>query len=521
MLGVRGVCERPADRPSVAIKGPDAGERCREMTSRYQKLGYGAAVMCAALLTPSGTAQAEGPYEGMWDTGPTRVSVSVQSWGEDCGTRPRSDIQPAGGAVRITQSGHHLIIHSRGGTVRSDACWSPNPALRRASSSFLDGVWTILCNTPPDDPKSESGEYSLTLEGNDVLQYKDVSRYNWELKESTCVATIITTQTLTRVRSETAAKTEPKPAPLPVVAEKKPVVEKEPGIEEPEKPDGTCQPGAPERLVLQPKRADIEPGQRVCFRARVVDSAGCTVPGQSFEWTLGHAPGLRGALQDGCFRAASSAAEAEGEFRVVASSANLRSQALVSVKPVDLSDLIAKRIEGGAVSGFDRQEKSEPASEKAEEGASLGIEVGEGGGSGMLPLAIAAISVLGLAALALVFRLRRKPSAAAFDPDARQHEAEPPAWGPAPEAPPVSTPPAVAAAAGEQWICPACRRGYPRDKGVCPSDGTALVPYEQFARQHRERQDGSKKMRCPKCGEIYPSTVTFCGKDGAALEPVS
>lgn len=488
-------------------------------TSQLARIGCGVTLFCAASSLPGAVVLAEGEYEGMWETGPTRVSVSVQSWGEDCGTRPRSAIRPAGGAVRITQSGHHLIIHSRGRALRSDGCWSPNPALRRASSSFLDGVWNTLCHTPPDDPKSETGEYTLRLEGNDKLQYKDVSRYNWELKESTCVATIITTQTLTRVRGE-AAKSEKTPTPPPEVAVEEP--DEEAKAPEPEKSDRTCQPGAPARLVLQPKRAEIEPGQRVCFRARVVDGSGCTVPGQAIEWSLGHAPGLRGALQDGCFRAASSAAEAEGQFRVVASSAGLRSQALISVKPIDLSDLIAKRIEGGAVSGFAEKERSEPEPEKKkeqEESATLGVEVQKSGASNALLVAFAAVSALGIAAVLFAIRLRRRSRSSGLEQGAFEDEAEALAKAEAPAAP-GSTPPSATTATNEQWICPVCRRGYSREKGVCPRDGTALVPYEQFIEQHKARQDSSKKMRCPKCGEIFPATVAFCGKDGTPLEPM-
>jgi hypothetical protein len=499
----------------------DARERYRNMTSptsQLARIGCGVALFLVASSLPGAIVLAEGAYEGMWDTGPTRVSVSVQSWGEDCGTRPRSAIRPAGGAVRITQSGHRLIIHSRGRALRSDGCWSPNPALHRASSSFLDGVWSTLCHTPPDDPKSETGEYTLRLEGNDKLHYKDVSRYNWELKESTCVATIVTTQTLTRVRSETA-KSEEKPAPPPVVAVEEP--DEEAKAPEPKKSDRTCQPGAPARLVLQPKRAEIEPGQRVCFRSRVVDGSGCTVPDHAIEWSLGHAPGLRGALQNGCFRAASSAAEAEGQFRVVASAAGLRSQALVLVKPVDLSDLIAKRIEGGAVSGFAGKERSEPEPERKEEeeSATLGIEVQKSGGSNALLVALAAISALGMAAVLFAIRLRRRSRSSGLEQGAFEDEAEAPATAAAPAAP-GSAPPPVSAATNEQWICPVCRRGYPREKGVCPADGTALVPYEQFSRQHKARQDSSKKMRCPKCGEIFPANVAFCGKDGTLLEPM-
>ncbi len=494
----------------MMLRSPEPGH------AGHRRLARLAALMGTLLWFPSGTALAEGEYEGMWETGPTRVSVSVQSWGEDCGVRPRSSIRPAGGKVRVTQSGHRLIIHSRGRALRSDGCWSPNPSLRRASSSFLDGVWNTTCNTPPDDPKSEIGEYSLRLEGKDVLHYKDVSRYNWELKDSTCVATIVTTQKLARVGSPAAAKPEPGPAPV-VEEEPEPVEE----AEEPEKTDEACEPGPPERLLIRPKRADIEPGRRVCFRASVKDSTGCTVPGQSVQWSLQHAPGLRGFLQEGCFRAAASAAEAEGEFRVVATASGLRSQAVISVRPMDLSGLIAKRIEGGAVSGFEQQDGTEPEKQtEVEEGATVGVEVGKDSGPKLILAIFAAFTVLGLVAVVVAFKLFRRPRPSILDESDSDEGVGIAASADSPVAPGPAAAPASASPGG-QWICPKCRRGYPREKGVCPTDGTALVPYEQFANQHRAQQDASKRMRCPQCGEIYPANVTFCGKDGSALEPSS
>ena len=458
-----------------------------------------------------GTARAEGEYEGMWETGPTRVSVSIQSWGEDCGVRPRSKISPAGGKVRITQSGHRLIIHSRDRALRSDGCWSPNPALRRASSSFLDGIWNTICNTPPDDPKSESGEYSLRLEGKNILYYRDVSRYNWELKDSTCVAIIITTQKLTRVGSSAAAK--PETAPESFVEKPR---EKAQETAQPEELEEACQPGPPERLLLRPRRTNIEPGRRVCFRARVVDGAGCTVPGQKLRWSLRHSPGLRGFLQDGCFRAAASAAEAEGDFRVVASASGLRSPAVVSVRPMDLSGLIAKRIESGAVSGFEQQDRTTfEGEDEPEESAIVGVEVGKDGGSNTMPLVFAAITVLGLIAVAVAFKILRRPRSDVLDAIDSDEKGRVAAPSQSPAASPTAADPAG------QWICPKCRRGYPREKGVCPSDGAALLPYERFASQHRAQQDGSKRKRCPKCGEVYPATIAFCGNDGSALEKIS
>ncbi len=395
-----------------------------------------------------------------------------------------------------------MVIHGRDRTIRTDACWSPNPNVRRVSSKFLDNVWTVSCRTSPDDPKEEHGEYTLRAEGATRLHYKDVSHYDWELKRSNCVATIVTTQTLSRVRDGAQA---PPPEEPPEPPQEVSAAPQEP---EPE-PEAPCTPGAPQKLVLRPKWVQLEPGQRACLRARAVDGLGCTVPDQPVTWSLRHLKGLRAQLQqNGCFVAADDAAEAEGEFRVIAVSGGLREQALISVSPADLSGIIARRIESGAVSGFAQDgTKARPSeSDAAARSASSKLEVKSQGGSDALWTAIAAVLVLGL--LGVLLWLRRRPQRPAAEAGSGEEAV-------APTPSPVSSEPPAPSA--EQWICPACRRGYPREKRVCPLDSAELVPYQQFAEEHRALQQRQLQKRCPKCGAIYPAAASFCARDGTGL----
>jgi hypothetical protein len=289
---------------------------------------------------------------GVWRAGSTQIDVAVESWGEDCGPPPQSSRSGGGGIVNIEQSAGQLVIHGRGQDIRSDACWSRNPSMKRQSATFANNVWTTKCKTAANDPREESGTYTLRMTGADSLTYQDVSRYNWALNQSRCVATFTTVQTLTRKGATDNAKAQ---AAKPVPAEKAAVAP------EPEEKEKVCTPGAPARMLIRPRKAEIEVGQRVCFKARVVDDADCVVKDQNVQWSLTHSKALRGTLQNGCFTAADTAAEAEGEFKILATLGQVHSEATVSVHPVDLSALIAKRLGGGALTGFEESAPLEAA----------------------------------------------------------------------------------------------------------------------------------------------------------------
>ncbi|HKU38715.1 MAG TPA: hypothetical protein VJR89_11225, partial [Polyangiales bacterium] len=487
------------------------------------------------------------------------------------GPRPSSSKSAGGGIVNIEQSGGQLIIHGRGQDIRSDACWSRNPSIRRQASGFASNTWTTKCKTAANDPREEQGTYTLRVTGSDALTYQDVSRYNWALNQSRCVATFTTTQTLTRRgASAEIAKAPPveKPAPPP----------------EPEEKERVCTPGAPARMLLRPRKAEIEVGQRVCFKPRVVDASDCVIKDAPVQWSLSHNKALRGTLVNGCFTAADNAAEAEGEFKVLAALGQIRADATVSVAPVDLSALIAKRMGGAALTGFEESvpleaapksvtrvaTRHEPQAASASPRKLIGIALG--------------VAATGLA-LAALWLSRRKPStvvpatvtpgpmgevAATAGPNTITLDAPPradrppnkaaeasnvPSSIPPPLPPRGATPhkPAEVAAApapaktlmqgglapaaapvssvasepsrpissgpppsGEAWICPKCRVGYPAQQGKCPKDGTKLMPYAEFARSRRKSEEERTK-RCPRCGQVFPAHAAFCAEDGTPL----
>ncbi len=488
------------------------------------------ALLVLALAWP---ARADGPYEGAWRASASRMDVAIRSWGADCGPRPQSVSSGGGGSVQVTQDGDHLIFRGQRVT-RTDGCWSENRAVRKVSTSVQGGTWRTVCRTPPGDSRGETGTYTVRANGGDSLSFTDVSEYDWALNASRCTATITTTQSFSRMRAVVA---EPTPTPTPTPTPPEPV-------------ERACTPGAAARIAMRPERVQVQPGERTCVRARVVDATGCTVPGQAIEWSVERPAGRSGELSDGCFQAAATAAEAEGDFRVTAASAALRGTALVVVRTQDLSDLIARRGELGAAGVL----PGSNATAQSQDAARVAARAVEGGGGSLLWPVLGAGVALALLLAGVAFLLggkkKQKPTATRASADL---EPEPPQGATAAPAASASSvlsktcpachlevegesmfcptdgtrlvpsPRGGPATPSQALICPTCRRGFPPDARFCPNDSDELIPYAMFAARATARvaADGAKPMICPKCGERFSSTTTFCGKDGSTLVTVN
>jgi hypothetical protein len=443
-------------------------------------------VVLAFVLAPVTTARADGPYEGSWRPGPMRIEVGVDSWGADCPPQPRSTTTPGGGPVHVTQSGDHLTFPD-GHTTRD--CWSANPAVHRVSSTYSDATWRIVCRSPADDSRRETGTYTLRASTIDRIEFRDVTDYDWSLNESHCTARITTTQTFERVSAATPVVTPTTPVTVP---------------DEPPAP--ACTPGAPARIAMRPASTTLAPGERACITARVVDANGCAVGGASPAFELRAPSGQSGELHGGCFTASPTAA---GTFVVTARSGALSGETTIQVRVLDLSDLIARRTEAGGVAG-------EPT---ATTGSDARVAARTESARAGMPLWAVAASICGLvlvlvAVVGLLTRGRRRRA-----PRREEVPFGSPIAGGAPEtiaAPPVATPSPVSeqASASDAMICPVCRRGYAADVAMCPKDREPLVPYATFVQR---RVENAPAKICPKCGTSYAGNVKFCGKDGTTL----
>lgn len=440
-----------------------------------------AATLLAVTASMAVPARADGPYEGQWREGPMNIRVTIQSWGGDCGPRPQSTTTRGGGTFEIAQSGDHLTFRLR--RQRSTrTCWSENRAVRRVSSSTRSGTWTIVCRTPPSDSRAETGRYTIQAIGPDRLQFTDRSEYDWQLNESRCQARIRTTQTFTRV-SGGSSNAEPTTPP----------------------PRERCTPGAPARIALRPARADVQPGGEQCFTVRVVDASGCPVRGRRPELRLGQGSG--GSVSGLCYRAG----DTSGTGRVVATQGSLRAEAHITVRTMDLSDLIARRTETGSVgSGAPEQDATSrtaarvSAREADEDPGLLAPSIAVGG----------ALLLVLFGAIALRMRSKATPVLVRGGPVVREPVGvrDPGAGSPPEPEPPREPEPPVEA--GEDLICPRCRRGYPPGTESCADDGAALMPYREFASAGQD-----EPSVCPTCGKRFPAGVKFCGEDGATLVP--
>ena len=437
---------------------------------------------CAIASAPS-IARADGPYEGTWREGPMSIDVAVTSWGGDCGPQPQSTSTPGGGTFQIAQEGDQLTFQMRRQRT-TRGCWSENRAVRRVSSTAQAGTWRIVCRTPPEDSRGETGTYTVQAVGDDRLTFRDVSQYDWQLNASRCRATITTTQAFTRVSAA--------PAPSEPTREETPA----------------CTPGEAARIVLRPGTADVTPGGQECFTTRVVDAAGCAVRAQRVDLELAEGAG---SLEGRCYRASS----ADGVARIVARAGALTSEARVTVRAVDLSDLIARRTETGSVGSSTDTDATATADTAARVSTRNDGEALDWRWPA-LGLGVALLLVIG-GAIALI--RRRKPSGIAGLPGVEILESEPvpppPEERAAPEAPVSAAAVPEPAGRREDLICPTCRRGYPPGTAICTHDDTPLVPYREFiARADRDNV-------CPVCGERYPAHIKFCGKDGATLKATS
>jgi len=397
---------------------------------------------------------AQESLSGSWEAGATSMEVAVQSWGKDCGPRPQSSQSSGGGNVQVEQRGQVLTIRGADRDVRSDRCWSPNSNMRRVSSSAADGLWTTRCKTAADDPRQEIGTYTLKALSVDRMLYQDVSHFDWKLKDSTCIATITTTQTLIRraaARGEPAATSPGSKAPR---ADGQPAAATAP----------PCVPGPPARLLVRPRRADLELGQRQCFHARVLDAKGCAIEGVEPSWQLDHGRAIKGSLQGSCFLAGERSAEAEGAFKVIASHAGLKDEAEIQVSAVSLPALLAKRMETGAVKG-EPEPAVEAPTERAESTSRVAAKTLAEPGSDRRWLIW--ISALLAAAAAVLLLLRARPRAR----QARKRKTLA-SVAELPSAPtPTPTPMRLRR-------CPTCGASYPETSAFCGTDGSALTEPE-------------------------------------------
>jgi hypothetical protein len=328
--------------------------------------------------------------------------------------------------------------------------------------------------------------YTVTATTRNTLELLEESEYDWQLNDSHCIAKVRSTQKLERgATPPTSAAPEPEP--------------------EPEAAPPGCTPGPAARIRLRPREATIAPSERVCFTVRVTDAQGCAVPldPATLKWSLSKPEAALASLSGSCFKAATSAADAEGRFQVAVSSGSLRGESLVLVVPTDLSDITARR---GA--GAEASDDTEESAGGIVSGFGI-VAVVKRSPAGAL-IAAAASVLLALAGFSW-FRYTRsrekaEAAAAALRSQKRNSQRSQPRSAPASLPPPSSS---------EQLICPLCRRGYPAGTERCSKDEGRPIPYSEFLRQAQASERAAST--CPACAVQLAPGALFCGACGAKV----
>ncbi|MCP4677159.1 MAG: zinc ribbon domain-containing protein [Deltaproteobacteria bacterium] len=455
-------------------------------------------------------------------------NVKIEGWGDHCGPKPVSHSSKKKRSVEIEQHGKHLVF-SKGG-LRTDQCGSPNPRLSSVSSAAGAGSWKRLCETPKNDPKYERGEYKLVAKGDNKLEYTANSTFNWTLKGDHCVASSVERRAYVRVSKVKKAKSKEKPKvgknekkldPPGDIFDEDDEEDVKPGCEEP---------GPARRLILQPRKARLGPSERVCFRSIAVDENGCRTTVKA-NWTVtqgGRAvSGLLTAT--GCFRAGDTAAESEGDYKVVARAEGRTGSAEVSVLFPDLGELLAARLK--PLEDEDNADNAETApvpvpvpvpvpdslpstapTAGSTPTASATATAKDNGWSFWLIVGFLGAALTGFT-IVIIMSLRRnasrkKSETEDFDNwlDAETDSAK--------SSEPDSSP---AKKIEEKVVCPKCGEAFPKGSKFCPHDGATLDNNRTEPDSKPMSSDGNGGMVCPVCHRGYDISARFCPHDSEKL----
>ncbi|MCU0660935.1 MAG: hypothetical protein MUC50_01245 [Myxococcota bacterium] len=431
-------------------------------------------------------------FAGTWTMTTMRLTVTVESWGDYCGPEPKSYATNTPRPVEINDLGSHLVFSSGGG--RTDRCWSPNPRIESVSELIAPGRWERVCQTQKGDPKFERGEYSLVAKGQALLEYKAISRFDWTLKESHCVALLDERRTYVREGSEPASA--PEKQENTGRAEVKVHQNTQPGCDKP---------GALAHFNLTPRRVVLGPGQRACFKVTATDAKGCEVP-VNVAWSASQdgvaVSGL--VAQNGCFSAGETAADAEGTYAVTAKFQGRSDEVEVVVAFPELGELLAARLKPlSEPQAPPKAEQPSPSTAAALPPASTTNPAKEPGPALWIALGIALLMVAGLGVTLLLFLKRRAQSAAQAEEDAVEQPAA--ARGPTHAPPPAKK------------ACPSCGRTYEAEASFCPHDRSRLIELQAFTDTSTSAPSPASGMICPRCHRGYEAGSRFCPHDAESL----
>ena len=491
-------------------------------TQRRTQL-FWAIPFCVAIWLANSPLAAQS-YEGKWNRTYLQFTVNVESWGDDCGTRPRSYSSNATKPTEILQNNGHLFFSTGG--LRTDRCNSPNPSLVSLTTSRSTNMWTRTCETPSGSGRYEKIDYTFSGSG-DQLTYRAESSFRWSLDGDLCVVKWVERRTYTRVKEASETEEEDQSGSPVLRVHKDDSFAKNKTVAQPSRPECNS-PGKVKKLVIAPRSARISPSQSLCFQLRGVDANDCRFP-VSAKWTASQNGIVQKARMNtkGCFVAGDNAAESEGIFQVVAEYRGVSVQTTVEVKYPDIGDLALARLD---LSGeLDTMEADSDATAPAKTVPSATPDTekttpattasppplptkSSGTSNWIIWLLALAIVVFVILSIVLAVILLKKPRRAdpwqepdihaSFTEEKSQNQPEP-----------------------EQRkqresgrICLKCGEIYPADAKFCPVDATALVSSTPQPQENvRTSLPPPRGMICPRCKRGYDMGAKFCPHDSTAL----
>lgn len=457
---------------------------------------------------------------GSWSAGPLIENVTVTSWVDECGPKPKSNSAPGGG-YKITVSGDELVF-SGGKSFRTDQCWDMGLA-RRVSHSATPAIrwWKTRCESPPGDPRTAAITTVVRAVDDDTIVLSETARYSSTLASGTCAANVERSRTFKIVSREGA------PAPTPSVtatvtatatAAPTPTV-----TAKPPPPTVDCSsPGELATLEVKPRKKRVRPGEQFDFKARLLDAKGCEVAGKpTFRLSPDSSSITTIAIDNTGHVKVSADAEPVLAGIVVEAAGKSAKVELEVMSDQAYADLLAA---GGGDAGADE--------------SAVAIVVSSGGGGetkvvdpgkpeeGRRRFAYLAIAggFVTLLALGAIVLWRRGNAKVEQEKARREAERE------AARAKRDAEKRAAAPPAGSRQ-CPTCRTVLPPHAQFCPNDGTPLGPAPAqapaasaappFQPPPPPAAARPRGRICPLCGARYEAEAAFCSKDGASLVPLN
>jgi hypothetical protein len=266
-------------------------------------------LLCIFIVLAPSTVLARDDMSGVWLEEYTETIVSVEEWGKECGEAPRSPGRKKRKLLYTIEDRQVDLVFTgpRGKSFATSACQSRNRQLKAKERNLKDRLHLVNCATPETAKAYESGLYSFRFKSANRIEYRETTRFVRNVKGALCSHTRRVRRLYTRQKGVKA----------PLVGTKVDAPREDP-----------CEtPGPAVNLSLNPAKAALRPGEKVCLKAAAKDENGCDADA-SLTWGRGDTPrgiklNIAGCLtatrkaKSGTHKVRLAAGKAEAEFTLV------------------------------------------------------------------------------------------------------------------------------------------------------------------------------------------------------------